>query len=59
MKLNYQLFKMAPTAFSSLSLVESFKALYDKREESNTTDFTVVCQDGSEIPVHSLVLSAR
>ena len=59
LKFNSQLFEMARPTFSSLSLVESFKALYNKREQSNTTDFTVFCQNGSEIPVHSLVLSAR
>ena len=45
-------------ASPNFSLVEFFKKLYYKREESSTTDFTVVCQDDSEIPVHSVVLIA-
>ena len=50
---------MASPNFASTSLIKNFKALYYRREESATTDFTVVCQDDSEIPVHSLLLSAR
>ena len=52
-------FKMASPNFASISLIKSFQALYNKREESATMDFTVVCQDDSEIPVHSVVLCAR
>ena len=50
---------MASPSFASTTLIKSFQALYNNREESATTDFTVVCQDDSEIPVHSAVLSAR
>merc|ERR1711988_270509 len=49
--------KMTSPNFASTSLAKSFQSLYNKREESATTDFTVVCQDDSEIPVHSFVLS--
>jgi len=49
---------MASTSFASTTLIKSFQALYNKREESANMDFTVVCQDDSEIPVHSAVLSA-
>ena len=52
-------YKMSEDNASAISLVQSFQALYNKRAESDTTDLTVVCQDGSEIPVHSLVLSTR
>ena len=51
--------RMSSTNFASTSLVKTFQALYNEREESTTTDLSVVCQDDSEIPVHSLVLSAR
>jgi len=40
--------------------VNRFQFLYNSRSEGSIpADFTIVCQDGSEIPVHSFVLSAR
>ena len=51
--------KMSPADFSSSSLASSFKALYDDREESGDTDFKIVTQDDSEIPVHSFLLGLR
>ena len=48
---------MSSGNLSSVSLVNCFQSLYNSRSEGS--DFTIVCQDGSEIPVHSFVLSAR
>ena len=43
--------------FSGRCSVQRLQALYETRSESNTTDFTIVCQDGGVIPVHSFILS--
>ena len=45
--------------FSSQSLVSSTRQLYNKRCQPYRTDWSIVCRNGSEQPVHSFVLALR
>ena len=48
---------MSPFSFSAACLVHSIQELYETRTE--TADFRIVYQDGTDIPCHSFILSAR